>query len=434
MDKKKVAEKFLNHALEIIFLLTGEEYTIVKKNSPHSHHLTGEVPVKCDDVAIYFSMEEWEYIEGHKELYKDVMLEDHQTLSVIEIPANRKSEVHDESRNTVSINGEKEVKKHGDYIHHETHSGELIADIILKSEQSEDQCVQSQLEAQEREIYGSTDWPINRYALEESHTTECSLEGIMENNTSLFQKEQEQDLLKETTLCEKGNVASTSVCEQNVWVQYEQFVKDYTPRTTHRSRKSKKKETTDYTNQVNKVAAFTAQNKEEMSHMCNNNVLPYVCLECGNGFSSRSNLVIHEKLHMSQKCGKLISQLSTVVKHKKNHRDQREKKFLCSYCEKGFSYRSQMLEHQITHTGEKPYVCHQCGKGFAKRSNLVKHHRTHTGEKPYVCQICAKGFTERSKLVLHHRTHTGEKPFVCPECGRGFSVRSSMLTHYRRHM
>ncbi|KAM4019186.1 uncharacterized protein ACNLHF_028528 isoform 1-T2 [Anomaloglossus baeobatrachus] len=77
ISKDKISEKILNHALEIIYLLTGEKYVLVKKTSPHCciHPQSGTVPVKCDDVAVYFSMEEWDYVKGHKQQYQSVITE-----------------------------------------------------------------------------------------------------------------------------------------------------------------------------------------------------------------------------------------------------------------------------------------------------------------------------------------------------------------------
>ncbi|XP_040293845.1 gastrula zinc finger protein XlCGF66.1-like [Bufo bufo] len=131
-NKSHITKIILNLTLEIIYMLTGEEYTVVKKTSsecliPSSrpclsegwnktqspmvesasdsvihdknndqrilaltnkivYLLTREVPIRCQDVTVYFSMEEWDYLEGHQDVYKDIMMETHQLLTS---PGNR---------------------------------------------------------------------------------------------------------------------------------------------------------------------------------------------------------------------------------------------------------------------------------------------------------------------------------------------------------
>ncbi|KAM4687809.1 uncharacterized protein O3C94_006264 [Discoglossus pictus] len=50
---KKMTERILTNTLEVMYLMTGEEYTIVRKNTPHSHHVTGEGSTagQCDIIS-----------------------------------------------------------------------------------------------------------------------------------------------------------------------------------------------------------------------------------------------------------------------------------------------------------------------------------------------------------------------------------------------
>ncbi|XP_077107074.1 uncharacterized protein LOC143764886 isoform X1 [Ranitomeya variabilis] len=110
-DGNHVTKRILKLTLEIICLLTGEEYTLVKKFGEYvslksimdpelqswAHErkndqkileltkkitelLTEEVPLRCEDIMVCFTMEEWEYVEGHMDLYKSVMMEKPETV------------------------------------------------------------------------------------------------------------------------------------------------------------------------------------------------------------------------------------------------------------------------------------------------------------------------------------------------------------------
>ncbi|CAI9559469.1 unnamed protein product [Staurois parvus] len=107
-DRSHMTERILKLTLEIIYLLTGERFPLLKSGDhmtitvppcdslkPERHNmqkilevtkkmmelLTGEVPIRCQGVTVYFSMEEWEYLEGHKDLYKDVMMDNQPPLT-----------------------------------------------------------------------------------------------------------------------------------------------------------------------------------------------------------------------------------------------------------------------------------------------------------------------------------------------------------------
>ncbi|XP_075697492.1 uncharacterized protein LOC142663077 [Rhinoderma darwinii] len=163
----------------------------------------------------------------------------------------------------------------------------------------------------------------------------------------------------------------------------------------------------------------------------------FQCSECGLSFSNQSILETHQSIHTGDKpfscsdCGKCFAMKANLVKHVKIHKGERP--FMCLDCGKCFGMKSNLVKHQRIHTGEKPFSCKECEKSFGMKSNLIKHQRTHTGEKPFSCQECGKCFASRSNLVNHERIHTGEKPFTCSYCGKGFITSSDLFRHQKTH-
>ncbi|XP_073536633.1 uncharacterized protein [Phyllobates terribilis] len=461
MDTDKMIEGIIHLTLEILFRLTGEDYTVVKKTSsehcqdpvsegwgrplspitgppPHPliHEdindqkilelvykmielLTREVPIRCQDVSVYFSMEEWEYIEGHKYLYKDVMMEVPQPLSSPVISSKRTTP----ERCPRPLLPQDCKQKNPNVL--QDHQGEDLPQINT---------TETYVRGDER---CKVEIPTYDYPDDCTRRSEGQLTSATFNDLGIPQDTIEvnaitpdiiSSLHSNTLLSDpmKQVLSSDSITTTKENQSYKiSFKKQTDPKAKKPFSRS------EYGNSFTLEKSFL---KHQKIHTAKNRLF---CSMCGKCFNQKSDLVRHERIHIGDKpfscskCGKCFNQKANLASHQKTHTG--EKPFSCSECGKCYRDKSHLASHQRTHTGEKPFSCSECGKCFVHKSTLVTHQRIHTGEKPFSCSECGQCFTEKSSLIKHQRTHTGEKPFLCSECGKCFNQKWSLVIHQRTH-
>lgn len=111
------------------------------------------------------------------------------------------------------------------------------------------------------------------------------------------------------------------------------------------------------------------------------------------------------------------------------------KPYMCSLCQRLFSTRGILRNHEKTHSGEKSYKCKcdLCHKCFSKKDSLDIHMRTHTGERPYLSNLCHKTFSSSSALTMDEKTHNGDKSYKCDLCEQAFTRSDKLKCHRRTH-
>ncbi|XP_075420494.1 zinc finger protein 75A isoform X2 [Tenrec ecaudatus] len=108
---------------------------------------------------------------------------------------------------------------------------------------------------------------------------------------------------------------------------------------------------------------------------------PYKCQQCDKRFRWSSDLNKHLTTHQGIKpyqcswCGKSFSQNTNLHTHQRTHTG--EKPFTCHECGKQFSQNSHLVKHRRTHTGEQPFSCSICKRNFSRRSSLLRHQKLH---------------------------------------------------------
>lgn len=492
-ERSPVTEDIISLTLEIVHLLTGEDFGVVRK-SGESPVTTGSPrsiqPTLCsltrdlendkkilevsNKIIHLLTGEVWKFL-GHAALYNDPTTERHQTITTLESSKFSQSETtKDEIKEEVASGHRRGLPQNGipileenkdDVIGEEAMSCEggplTIDDVPASLEYAEDTSDDKEMvisHDEQNTVPSDSDTPPDH----EQHAFNHVKDELIGGGEALLPRAESTpgsaSHVKEERSTEELHLPDVDIY-RHTGMQYAAHIKAETPVYEEGgATDGDLYAQTDYTVPETDVDSGpeidTGQRLEaplgaipQYTGMIYHPPFPpqitvtvdgtHQCSQCQKLFTRNSDLLKHQRVHQRSQpiicteCGKTFTKKSMYERHQRVHTG--EKPFSCGDCGKCFAVSAHLTTHQRIHTGEKPFVCADCGKSFNQKASLIKHRRTHTGEKPFVCSVCGKCFTSSANLTLHQRIHTGEKPYSCSVCGKSFRSSPNLISHQRIH-
>ncbi|XP_068120777.1 oocyte zinc finger protein XlCOF7.1-like [Hyperolius riggenbachi] len=426
-----MTERILNLTLEIIYLLTGEDYIVVKKSDHDPGQKRGCVsdgllwtrtPTKdlspslthnrsndrrileiTNKIIGLIMGEEWEYLEGRKDVYKDAMMESQHHGS--------SEGCQDESDISTTRSGEdarsrcqesKQDKVTSDYVtcHHRQRSPGKGCEGGRSSQdctEGDDRTVM-----QDYQVESGGRIPFQQHKKGEAEPQHIST-VLSSSSSETLQSSPQMSSLSDNVTASQA-IQSSPAGLSSLPASSPKRAGPVSLQGTDKEAASQRGLTVaeSVVEQMRIKYSYNSPNKRRKG-----NPVPLRKDDSGLATSSEANV---------------ISDLAFIA----NLGDATQTAYQCSHCQECFINASDFITHQALHKAETWFPAFYHPASFTSLDSTAK-------QKPFVCFDCGKCFTYKSALLRHQRIHTGERPFVCSECGKSFSQNTHLAKHRKNH-